>query len=409
MNTKRYTRFCGIDVGKRKHVGCVIDRDDEFVVQSQSFLNDAEGYQGLLHRLRNAAQRNRMLVGMEATGHYWYGLRDFLVSHGYEVVVLNPIQTAQQAKKGIRKSKTDKIDARHIARLLKNGEHKRTIVPGDLAMTCRQLTRLRYRLIGHVARLKLWLWSRLHPVWPEYETLLANPFCKTGRTLLMTAPTPDDVLALGPQELTELIRRTSRGRYGPTLAEKTRQAARQTVGTRRGLDGARIGIRCLLTQLEAMIPIRKQLEADIEALADQLPAYLFTLPGIHRISAVSLFGETDPIEAFSSGTQLVAFAGLDTTVFQTGQYEAPHRRITKRGSPFLRRTLWGMAHRACYQEGDLRDYWLHRKAQGLHHLAAVTAVALKLTHVAWRILTDRRDYLPKPPTAPNRHRRQRNT
>ncbi|NIM49572.1 MAG: IS110 family transposase [Gemmatimonadales bacterium] len=406
MRTKRYTRFCGIDVAKRKHVACVINRDDEFVVRSQSFSNDAKGYQGLLNRLKDAGRRTQILVGMEATGHYWYALRDFLVGKGYEVVVLNPIQPKQQARKDIRVRKTDKIEARHIARLLKNSEHKVTIVPGDFAMTCRQLTRLRYKLIGQVARLKQLLWSRLHPVWPEYETLLANPFCKTGRTLLMTAPTPVDVLTLGQQAVTELIRKTSRGKYGPAKAEEIAQAAQQTVGTCRGLDGARISIRSLLTQIEAMTPIRQQLEADIEALADRLPRHIFTLPGINHISAVSLFGETDPIETFDSGAQLVAFAGPDTTVFQTGQYEAPRRRITKRGSPFLRHTLWRMAHRACYQEGDLRDYWLRRRGEGLHHLAAVTATAIKLCHVAWRILTDRRDYLPQSPTTGKSHRRR---
>ena len=105
---------------------------------------------------------------MEATGHYWYSLRDFLVEHGYEVAVLNPILTAQQAKKGIRKSKTDRIDAGHIATLIKNGEHRRALVPGELAMSCQSLTRLRYSMSRQGARIKQRLWSRLHPVWPEY-------------------------------------------------------------------------------------------------------------------------------------------------------------------------------------------------------------------------------------------------
>ena len=56
-----------------------------------------------------------------------------------------------------------------------------------------------------------------------------------------------------------------------------------------------------------------------------------------------------------------------------------------------------MAHRACYQEGDLRDYWLRRRGDGLSHRSAVTTTALKLCHVVWRILTDRRDHLPQRP------------
>jgi transposase len=396
---KRYTRFCGIDIAKQKHVAQIIDCDGQCVARSQSFNNDATGFQSILARLKDAGGPGKVLVGMEATGHYWYGLHDFLVEHRYDVAVLNPIQTAQQAKKGIRKSKTDKIDAGHIATLIKNGEHRPALVPGELAMTCRQLTRLRYAMTRQGVRIKQLLWSRLHPVWPEYEALFATPFCATGRKLLATAPTPHDVLAMDQQELTELIRKTSRGKYGPAQVAKIQKAAADSVGTRRGVEGARIAIRSLLAQLEAPLPIRKQLDDQIATLAERVPAYIHTLPGAGDRSVVSLFGETDPITTFGAPGQLVAFAGLDLTVFQTGQYNAPRRRITKRGSPILRHTLWQMAHRACYQEGDLRNYWLRRRGDGLCHRSAVTATALKLCHVAWRILTDRRDYLPQPPNA----------
>jgi transposase len=394
---KRDRRFCGIDVAKNKHVAALLDHDGRLVVRSHSLANDAPGYQSILQRLQAAGGPRRVQVGLEATGHYWYSLRDFLVGHDYAVVTLNPIQTAQQAKKGIRKRKTDRTDAGHIATLLRNGDYKAALVPGALAMTGRQLTRLRYRLIGQMSRLKQQLWAYLHPIWPEYESLFANPFCQTGRKLLTLAPAPPDVLALPAEDLAELIRTTSRGKYGTAQAEKVRQAAANTVGTARALEGARIGIRCLLSQLEALRPIRQHLEAEIAALAERVPGCLLTLPGADPLRIVSLFGETDPIETFQNPAQLVAFAGLDLTVFQTGQYEAPKRHISKRGSPFLRHTLWAMAHRACYQEGELRDYWLRKRGQGLHHLAAVTAVALKLCRVAWRILTDRRDYQPQRP------------
>lgn len=395
--SKRLRRFCGIDVAKRKHVACIVDLEGQFVARSQSFNNDAEGLQRILARLTDAGGPRKVVVAMEATGHYWYSLHDFLVRQGYEVAVLNPIQTASQAKKGIRKSKTDKIDAGHIARLIKNGEHRPALVPGELAMSCRQLTRLRYSLVRRGARLKQLLWARLHPVWPEYEKLFAVPFGKTGRKLLMTAPTPTDVLNLDPEELTELIRKASRGKFGPVKAEQIRQEAARPVGMQRGHEGTRISIRSILTQIETLMPIRDQLEADIAALADRIPPYVLTLPGADPLKAVSLFGETDPVETFRSPEQLVAFAGLEPTVFQTGEYEKTGRHISKRGSPFLRRTLWAMAMRSLQQEGDLQAYWLRRRREGTHHLAAVTAVAAKICRRAWRILTDRRDYLPKPP------------
>ena len=398
---RKHSRFCGIDIGKNKHVACLIDREGTAIVRSQSFTNDTAGYQRILDCLQEVGGPSKVAVAMEATGHYWYSLHDFLVRQRYDLAVLNPIQTARQVTKGIRKTQTDRIDAHHIAVLLKNGEHRPALIPGERGLTCRQLTRLHHAMVRQESRIKQLIWSRLHPVWPEYEPLFATPFCKTGRILLNIAPTPQDILALPREDLLELVRKTSRGKYGPVQAEKVRQAAENSVGMHRGLPAARTAIRLLLAQLDALKPIREQLEEQIETLAGGLPDYLASLPGASPANVVSLFGETDPIEAFASPAQLIAFAGLDLVVSQSGEYQAPRRHISKRGSPFLRHTLWAMAHRACYQEGDLRNYWLRRKAQGLSHRESVTAVAVKLCPVVWRIMTDRRNYLPcRPVTKP---------
>lgn len=111
--------------------------------------------------------------------------------------------------------------------------------------------------------------------------------------------------------LPELIRKTSRGKCGPERINRILQAAAYSVGSQRALDGARIAIRSLIAQMEALQPIREKLEAEITALADRLEGYLLTLPGVDALAAVSLFGETDPIEAVRAPPQLAAFAGLD--------------------------------------------------------------------------------------------------
>jgi transposase len=391
------SRFCGIDIGKMKHVACVIDHEGGLIVRSQSFTNNAEGYQLILKRLQEVGGPPKVAIAMEATGHYWYSLHDFLIRHGYDVAVLNPLQTARQVTRGIRKTQTDRIDAHHIAVLLKNGEHRPAIIPGELGLTCRRLTRLHLAMVHQESRIKQLLWAQIHPAWPEYEPLFTTPFCKTARKLLETAPVPRDVLALPQEDLTELVRKTSRGKFGPAKVDEIRQAAENSVGTHRGIESTRMGIHLLLAQIAALEPIREQLEGEIETLAHQLPNYLMSLPGATPITIVSLFGETDPIGAFASPSQLIAFAGLDLVVSQSGQYQAPTRHISKRGSPHLRHTLWAMAHRACNQEGDLRNYWIRRRAQGLKYREAVIATAIKLCPVIWRIMTDCRPYLPQRP------------
>lgn len=395
MASRRFIHFCGIDVAKDRHIMCLIDSDGTQYIRPASFKNNADGYQRMLLRLEETGKQSSTLAGMEATGHYWYSLYDFLSRSGYTVVVLNPIQTARQAKQAIRKCKTDKHDAFHIAQLLRSGNYKPAAIPSELAMTCRQLTRLRHSMMLQQTRIKQLLWSRIHPVWPEYESLFANPFSKTGRNLLRHAATPQDMLQIDRDELTGLIRSSSRGKFGQIKAQQIRDAAQKSVGMKRGLDGISTAIKCLLDQMDALEPVRERLESQIIDIAEKLPAYLFTIPGASELNIASLYGEVDPIETFREPSQLVAFAGLDPSVFQTGQYDNPQRHISKRGSPFLRKALWQMAYRAVYQEGDLREYWLKKKSQNKHHLIAVTAVARKLCHIVWRIMTDRRDYIPE--------------
>lgn len=392
--SKHYLRFCGIDMAKQKHVACIIDRNGQYILRPTSIRNDADGFQRLLNCLKQTGRTTSVLAGMEATGHYWYNLHEFLSRQGYPVAVLNPIQTAQQARQAIRKCKTDKYDAFHIANLLRTGQYKTAVIPDDFAMTCRQITRLRYRIVKQGAMIKQLVNSRLHPAWPEYEGLFSNTFGATSMKLLQTAATPKELMECDPDEVGELICKASRGRFGPAQTQKILRAAKTSVGIQRGHDGISTGITFLLEQIEALEPVRKKMDAEIARLAAKVPEYLFTLPGATELTIVSLYGEISPIEAFQKPSQLVAFAGLDPKVFQSGQYDAPRRHISKRGSPYLRRSLWQMAYRALCTEGDLRDFWRKKHRQNKHHLVATTAVANKLCHIVWRIMTDRRDYIP---------------
>lgn len=389
--------YCGVDIGKRHHVAAVIDAAGDVLCKPFSFANDAKGFGTFFERLEKLGGPSRLSLGMEATGHYWYALHDAVRQHGYNIAVLNPIQTAQQAKQSIRKQRNDRIDAGHIATVIKNGQARTALVPGEMAMNCRQLTRLWESLRLQRARIKQLIRSRLEAAWPEYEDCFTDIFGATSLRVLRSAQTPQDLLLLEKDALVREVRAASFGRLGSAAVERIWQSAAQSVGMRRGLHGVRIAVTSLLDQLEAFKPVRLQLEVQIKTLAEQLPSYLLTLPGANPLRIAGLYGETDPISAFTSADQLVAFAGLDPTVSQSGEYEAPRRHISKRGSPYLRRTLWAMASVEVRREGPWRDYYQRRRAQGMHHLATITAAAIKLTRAAWRIMTEQRDYLPEPP------------
>lgn len=392
--TRRFTLFCGIDVAKASHVACLMDSDGQFLFHPQTFANDADGFARLLKRLRQAAGKRPVLVGMEATGHYWYALHEYLGNQGLDVVTLNPVQTAEHGRRQIRKTHTDKVDARRIAQLLKSGAFRRSLVPDDLGMNCRQLSRLLYALVRQRARLKQLIRCKLDWLWPEFEAHFSDPLGVTARAVLHAACTPAALLAMPEADLVQLIEKASRKKLGAKLARRLRDCAQTSIGMRRGSDGAALAVRTLLAALDAAKPVRLELQRQIVALSARLPRYLFTLPGVDELRAVALWGEAGSIRALASPEQFVAFAGLDLAVFQSGQYQAPRRRISKRGSPHLRRTLWAMAALAVRNEGELRHRYLRLRRRGLHHLAAVTAVALKLARIVWRILKDGRDFRP---------------
>jgi len=166
-----------------------------------------------------------MLVGMEATGHYWYSLHDFLIRNSYDAAVLNPIQTALQAKQAIRKCKTDKHDAYHIANLLRTNQYKAAVIPDELAMTCRQLTRIKCRIVKQISMTKQLVHSRLRPAWPEYDGFFSNTFGTTSMKLLNTVSTPKEFMESDFDDISKVIRKASRGRFGSVHAQRILHSA----------------------------------------------------------------------------------------------------------------------------------------------------------------------------------------
>ena len=208
----------------------------------------------------------------------------------------------------------------------------------------------------------------------------------------------DSVLPVDFGEISVLVQEVARAERRAGIAEgECRRAGipNPRDARRRPLNVSVLG--CPTCRVNATVPVQEQLHTEIEAVSGGLPGYLLTLPSNDAIRAVSLFGETDPIATFKGPEQLVAFAGLELTMFQTGQYEAPRRKISKRGSPHLRRTLWTMAAMAIRAKGDLRRFYQKKRKRGSHHLSAVTATAIKVPRAVWRVCTDQRDYLPKAP------------
>jgi transposase len=384
--------YClGIDIAKRKHTAMILDEQGQVIRRAFSLTNDGLGFGQLMAEIR--ALPEAVIIGLEATGHYWLALYDHLTRQDYTVLVLNPLQIAAYRRTGIRKCKTDRHDAYWIADFVRIGGGQPCQVPQQILLQIRELARFRFRLVQQIGDSKRKVISILDRVFPEYETLFSNIFIRTSRRLLQEAVMAEEFAAFPLDELRSLLSSTSRGRFGLTKAQQIIDTAAQSVGVSFLADAARLELRCLLNQIEFVETQIADVDTALETLLQQTEQHLTTIPGIGSTSAAALLGEIGQVERFPSLEKLVAYAGIDPTVYQTGQFEAQEAHMSKRGSPYLRHALWLAASGARQHDPQLKAYYERRRTEGKAHGAIMGAICRKLLARVYTVLREKRPYV----------------
>lgn len=380
----------GIDVGKRKHVACALDANGKHIGKALHFNNDRAGFEQLLAYL---AELTEPMIGLEATGHYWLALYSLLVENNHTVYVLNPLQIHAFRRSGIRKRKNDRYDAIWIADYIRiSRELWSTTVPPDL-FQLRELTRFRARLSEQVGDCKRKMISILDRVFPEYEQLFSKVFVETSRQLLVEALTPEEFADFDLSELSHFLYQASQGRYGQKKAEEIQEAARRSVGVGFLADVLRVQMQCLLQQLDLLEQQQEQLNAEIEVMMDRIPQYITSIPGVGAATGATILAEIGDIRRFQTPEKLVAYAGIDPTVYQSGEFTATNAHMSKRGSPYLRQALWQAAFAASRFDPQLRAFYKRKRAEGKTHGTAIGAICRKLLHRIYVVLKEDRPYV----------------
>jgi len=383
--------ICGIDVAKLNHVALVQDEQGQIIVPAFSITNTRSGFEQLHRHL--AALPGPVTIGLEATGHYWWALFEYLTRLGYPVVVLNPLQVHAYRKSGIRKCKSDRTDAFWIADLVRIGSGRllRSDMPSLLQL--RELTRFRAHLSDQIGDCKRKILSVLDRVFPEYETLFSDVFLRSSRTLLAEAVTAQDFAEFDLAELAQVLQTASRGRFGLAKAHVIQQTACQSVGITFLADAARVEMRCLLEQIDLLETQRQLLDQTIADLLAQLPQHITSIPGIGAVTGAAILAEIGDVQRFASPERLVAYAGIDASVHQTGQFQATQMHMSKRGSPHLRMALWQAASMAIRYDADLAAYYQRKRAEGKHHNTVIGAICRKLLARIYVVLKEQRPYV----------------
>jgi transposase len=383
--------YVGIDIGKEIHEASAMDELGTPLGRSTRFSNTLLDYERFLGWL----PQGPIQIAMEATGYYWLPLYDFLKGRGYEVIVINPIQTEAHRRGKIRRTKTDKRDSFIIADLLRTKVINPSYVPDQWIQQLRELTRFRFGLIDSVGDLKRQILCILDKVFPEFESLFSDVFLKSARALLKEGAMPEELAEMDLSELAHILASHSHGHFGLGKALDIKTKASSSVGVSYLKDAAKIQLHCLLEHLEFLQSQIKEVDTHIEYLMAQRENFLPTIPGISKVLAATITAEIGDINRFESPEKLAAFAGIDPTVFQTGKFAGTRMVMSKRGSPYLRRALWMAATPARRSDPELAAFYQRKLAEGKHPNTALGAVCRRLLNRIYSVVKEQRPYQPR--------------
>lgn len=389
--------FVGIDIAKEFHQATIIDETGTVVGGSIRFTNTTTGAQKLLTHLSSIQKEHKpVLFGLEATGHYWLSLYSFLVGKGYKVIVINPYQSDAWRKVHLSVVKTDKEDAFLIADILRFGSVKESQVPDEKQITLRNLTRFRTSMSLQLSDTKRRILTVLDQVFPEFTPLFSDVFGKTAATILEEYSTPEALETLSFRKLTNMVSKLSHGHFGKEKAQQIKDAAASSFGITFALDSFSIQLKLLLRQLELLTKQVDLLDSEIKTRMDS-SNQLLSIPGIGPTTAASIMAEIGNIKRFKTSAQLVAFAGINPTVRQSGNFIGNKNRMSKKGSPYLRLALWQAAVVASRRNPILKAFYEQKLKEGKHKMTAIGAVSRKLTGIVFALLRDNKPFAIKKP------------
>ena len=385
----------GIDIGKNHHEASIVSPEGKQIGRSLRFATTHKGADSLMSFIFKNIGNSPCVFGMEATGHYWYPIYSFLKAKGYTIYVINPIQSDSLRKMYIRQTKNDSIDSFLIAEVIRFGQFGTTSMADETILAMRQLCRYRDSVISSRTEIKLRIGTIMEQIFPEYEKQFSSLWVSTSMGILEKYLTPENIENAPIDELFEIIKDKSHNRLTRAKAISIKEAAADTFGIKIAQYAFSFQLKQLIDRMNFLDKQIEALDCQILEYYEKFDCYLHTIPGIGMIAAATILAEIGDINRFKSSSALVAFAGIDPTVRQSGEFSSTHNHMSKRGSPYLRHAIFLAATTCSFHNSPLNAYYKKKRDQGKHHLTATGAVARKLTTVIYAVLRDSKPYEPK--------------
>ena len=378
--------FVGIDIAKNTHWASAISSDGEVIFQPFSFSNDNGGFQKLISKLASL-DKEKILIGLESTAHYGENIISFLFNLNFRIGLINPIQTSNLRKSNIRKTKNDKVDTFIIAKALSLGNYS-LITSRDInILKLKGLCRSRHNLVTLRSRAKIQLASFVDQLFPELNSFFkGNLNLNVSYQLLKNYSSPQAILELDLNILSEFLIKNSHGRYRKNDAIRLRELAQNSVGVNN--PSLILQIKHAILQIELYDQQIAEVEFLYKQIVDSMGTTILTIPGMSYNLAAVILACIGDINRFNKSCQLLAYAGLDPSVSQSGNFQARSTRMSKRGSGMLRYSLIYSAHNVVLHNDTFNNYYNLKRSQGKSHYSALGHTAHKLVRVIFKMLKD---------------------
>ena len=376
--------FCGIDVAKYEHVASIYNpQTGEIELDSLHFENNDKGFKSLNSNLSKLKKKYEIVIGFESTGHYHQTLFNYLTSKKYKCYLINPYMTSRFRSISLRDVKNDNIDSHAIAQFL-SFEHKNLEAEEYLSNELKELCLQRQFLMTGSSKMKIKLKAYLDRTFPELESLV-DLNAGAIRAILKEYPTSSAISKARIDKLKNLAKEASKGKYSLLKIEQVKEAAKTSVG----IDSISLGLN--ITQCIETLGLKEKqidiIEKEIKKHPTVINSPLHQLTGINDIEIAYIMSAIISIDRFSDPKKLVAYAGLDPKVRQSGTWQASKTRMSKRGSKILRYALIWSSYNMTKKDGPLRTYYDKKKTEGKPHYNALGHCAAKLCRYIYWILS----------------------
>ena len=334
----------GIDVSMGKSTIAIISTDGEVISEPFEIEHTKSGFNLVLEKIKDIPKDNVKFV-MESTGNYCKSLFKIIIDNGYFVTVENPLTIKKYCDINIRKVKTDKKDALKIACYGSERWHKliRYTTSDEIYSELRFLSRQYDEQMSLKVMKKIHLSGLIEVTFPGLKKifngdsvymLMLDVYKKYYHPSLVLSKSKSSFI----KDVEKISKKTGH-RIGTRVAEEMYSLANECIPSSPCNESTQLAVSNCVLLLQNLEEITNNIIAKMDELARQLPEFetVSNMSGVGNKIRARLIAEIGDVRRFKNSNCLIAYAGIDVPPFQSGQFVATNRRITKRGNKHLRK------------------------------------------------------------------------